>query len=82
MSVLEGGPQVNKFEQVSSDGHQMSLARGPHVSCLEVCTVRSNTSWVIVTWGPLSPPEQNDRQTLVKTFPSLQFRWRVMLCKI
>ena len=29
MSVLvEGGPQVNKFEQVSSDGHQMSLAVG------------------------------------------------------
>ena len=27
MSVLmEGGPQVNKFEEVSSDGHQMSLA--------------------------------------------------------
>ena len=25
MSVLLGGPQVNDFEQVSSDGHQMSL---------------------------------------------------------
>ena len=22
------GPQINKFEQVSSDGHQMSLDRG------------------------------------------------------
>ena len=30
----EGGPEVNKFEQVSSDGHQMSLAGDP-------CTVRS-----------------------------------------
>ena len=29
MSVLVGvGPQVNKFEQVSSDDHQMSVARG------------------------------------------------------
>ena len=28
MSVLvgEGGPQINKFEQLSNDGHQMSLA--------------------------------------------------------
>ena len=26
MSVLIGGPQVNMLEQVSSDGHQMSLA--------------------------------------------------------
>ena len=30
------GPQVNKFEQVSSDGHQMSLAggRAEAVPCL------------------------------------------------
>ena len=28
MSVLVGGPQVNKFEQVSSDCHQMSLVGG------------------------------------------------------
>ena len=28
MSVqVEGDPQVNKFEKISSDGHQMSLAR-------------------------------------------------------
>ena len=26
MSVLGVGPQVNKFEQVSSDDHQMSVA--------------------------------------------------------
>ena len=49
---------MNKFEQVSSEGHQMSLEGGqdqgyPHVSCLEggvpmsrgePCTVRSNAS--------------------------------------
>ena len=32
------GPEVNKFEQVSSDGYQMSLAggqEGPEVPCLE-----------------------------------------------
>ena len=28
------GPQVNKFEQVSSDGHQMSLAGGAGFPCL------------------------------------------------
>ena len=30
MSALEkpGGPEVNKFEQISSDGHKMSLAEG------------------------------------------------------
>ena len=26
LDVSTGGPQVNKFEQVSSDGHQISLA--------------------------------------------------------
>ena len=26
VSVLEGDPQMNKFEQVLSDDHQMSLA--------------------------------------------------------
>ena len=28
MSVLVGDPPVNKFEQVSNNGHQMSLAKG------------------------------------------------------
>ena len=31
---------------LSSDGHQMALAGG--------CTVRSDVSWVMVTWGPLN----------------------------
>ena len=38
MSVPGGGwlgPQVNKFEQVSSDDHQMSVAgRDPQIGCL------------------------------------------------
>ena len=72
---------MNKFEQVSSDDHQMSLAedwdkearagasgssvwcvggraRESQVSCQGdearargLCTVRSNTSWIMVTWG-------------------------------
>ena len=33
------GAEMNKFEEVSSDGHKMPLAgawgRGPHVPCLE-----------------------------------------------
>ena len=34
MSVLVGSPQVNSFEQVSSVGHQMSVALGPGGSSL------------------------------------------------
>ena len=33
--VTPGGPQVNKFEQVSSEHHQMSLARGPQMNKFE-----------------------------------------------
>ena len=57
---------MNKLEQVSSDGQQMSLAGwtrwwGPLVSCSwrgggvggeGLCTVRSNAAWVMVTWDP------------------------------
>ena len=56
---------MNKFEQVSSDGHQMSLAGGYHVPCRGLdwgkgrgpSTVRSNASWVMITRG------QNNGQT-------------------
>ena len=71
-----------KFEQVSSDGHQVSLAWGPShgVPCVmsggvgagarrvsylmprgqgQGCIVRSNASWVMVTWNPVCG--QNDR---------------------
>ena len=53
---------MNKCEQVSSDHHQMSLAGGvPGLMSSKAgaaarrrgrrsCTVRSNTSWVMVTW--------------------------------
>ena len=73
---------MNKFEQVSSDDHQIAvLSRGgvgpmsgvqrerggrPHVG--GVCTVRSNVSWVMVTWDPLV-----NRQTPVKTLLSRNF---------
>ena len=71
---------MNKFEQVSRDGLQMSLAGGWGGSldlCLGVrpglgrvpwphvggggCTVRSNASWVMVTWG--HPLGQTDTHT-------------------
>ena len=56
-------PQVNKFEPVSSDGHQISLAVGSgwEVSPMSdvqgaggqghtgACTVRTNASWVMMT---------------------------------
>ena len=47
---------MNRFEQVSSDGRQMSLAEGvTHVwkwggdGRVGACTVRSNASWVMIT---------------------------------
>ena len=40
------GPEVNKFEQVSSDGHQVPLARGP-------CTVNSYVWREQGLWGSL-----------------------------
>ena len=73
---LGRGPEVNKFEQVSSDGHQMSPAdwAGPGIPCLmsrkgpSSCTVRSNALWLMVTRGP-----PMDRQTCLKTLPSRNF---------
>ena len=64
-----GGPQENRFEQVSSIGHQMSLAGVgavySKVSCQEGLTVRFNALWVMVTWvRPRTPPTQTpDRMT-------------------
>ena len=43
---------MNTFEQVSRDGHQMSLSgenRGP-------CAIRLNASRVMVTWVTTHPP--------------------------
>ena len=66
VSIAGGGTQVNKFEQVSSDGHQMTLAvksggvrtaGGSHVmsdglilGAGKPCTVSSNAFWVLMTW--------------------------------
>ena len=63
--------QRNKFAQVFSDGHQMSLAGGSPVSdvwrgiiCLEgelnlgpgvSCKMRSRASGIMVTWDPPAP---------------------------
>ena len=52
---------MNKFEQVSSLDHQMSLAVRSmctvglgRVPCVwGACMMRSNASWVMVTWDPL-----------------------------
>ena len=49
-----GCSEVNKFEQVSSDDYQMSLARWTGVGVSgpmsrEPCSVKSNASWVMVT---------------------------------
>ena len=72
MSVQWGqgeGPQVYKFEQVSSDDHQMSVV-GSRSHVWYPGVLGPNASGVMVTCGP---PEQNDRQTPVKTLPSCNF---------
>ena len=52
-----GSPQVNKFEHVPDLGHKILLAGGlgPGLGPMgrDPCTARSNTSWVMVTWGPV-----------------------------
>ena len=103
-SGVEGWrPQVNKFELVSSNGHQMSLTVGTRAwaggpifdiwggglgqrgtlsdvqsgGAWEPCTVRSITSWimvtcVMVTWE--SPVDRmTDRQIWLKALTSLNF---------
>ena len=60
-----GSPDINKFEQVSSDDHQMSIEGfGPGVPGLLLeglrgATVTSKALWVIVTFGHRY--EQTDR---------------------
>ena len=51
-----GAPQMNKFEQVSSDHQQVSLAGVPQCDVQGVggCTVRFNASWPVLTWDPPS----------------------------
>ena len=65
MSVLLGvDPQVNKFEQVSRAGPQMSVVGGGPRSGIGVeggrsqVWYREGTLVPMLTWGP--PPQQND----------------------
>ena len=58
---------MNKFEQVSSDGHQMSQAGASSEAgdMLDIrgggtCIVRSNASWAMVIYGE---PPPIDRMT-------------------
>ena len=75
--LYNGVHQVNKFEQVSSVGHRMSLAGGRLYSGVpcpgEFCTVSSNASWVMVAW---TLPWTDRHTTENITFPLL--RWRVV----
>ena len=50
------GPEVNKFEQVSSDDHQMSLVGSLYseVPCLEGAETRDGGKGSHVQWGPIS----------------------------
>ena len=37
------------------------------------CTVRSNVSWVMVTWDPLQMDRKTNREKWLKTLTSLNF---------
>ena len=64
---------MNKFEQISGDDHQVSVAGrcrypGPMSAVKEVGTVKPNALWVIVTWNI-----PQNIHTQVKTLPSRNF---------
>ena len=76
-------PQVNKFEQVSSGGHQMSLAEW--VPCLmsKVPCLKSR-GWALYSEvqcilgnGHMGTPLWTDRDTC-ENITFLQFRWRAV----
>ena len=65
--AMVGGPEVKKCEQLSSLGHQTELL-GHYMGAGAPCMVRSNESWVMVTWDP--PFEQTD---MTETLSSCNF---------
>ena len=83
VSVLVGrgvGPQVNKFKQVSSDVHQISVAGGGRVSRSSIwgrvskCDVRGEGTLPCDLSNDLDPlppsPEENDRYLLKHYLPT------------
>ena len=76
MSVSVGGegvvPQVNKFEQISSDGHQMSVAGGRAISDFQDGTLPCELPHDACD---VPPPPQTEWQVPVKT-TSHNFVWR------
>ena len=63
---------MNKFEQVSILGHEMSPAKeGDCWVGGNSCMVRSKASRVMVTWEP--PLPHVNKQTRLKTLPSNTF---------
>ena len=64
---------MNKFEQVSRDGHPMSLVSQVWGMTNEPIqwSLMHQGSRVIVSWDP--PCEQNDRQTRLETLPFWNF---------
>ena len=72
VSTSWGGPEVNKIEQVSIDGHQMSLARGGTKFGVSLYS-ESNALWVMVRSPSALVNRQTDKQTLLKILPSHNF---------
>ena len=76
-----GGPQVNNFEDMeagASSGRGLMSdiwGEGGGKSWGRGCTVKSNTSWVMITWGP--PVNRQTDTSKNFTFP--QLRWLVVM---
>ena len=82
--VKKGGPEVKKFEQVSSDGHQVSLAGGPLPGGPKIPCPGGACEWGLRLRGTLYSEVQYimgnghmglpmDIQTRMKTLPSRNF---------
>ena len=77
MSALVGSTEVNKFEQVSSDGYQMSPTEGamgvPEVPCTGQGRGRDLYSEFQCIMGNPPVDRLTDGQTCMKPLPSHNF---------
>ena len=81
------GPQVNKFKQVSSDGHQMSLEGwsqgwGSHVWCLGVGS-SSEQVWTGLQWWPPDVTSKGPGHPVSNVWGTLysEIQWVLVTCR-
>ena len=71
---LVGIPQINKSDDVSSRGHQRSLAGRPGLGRVPV-QWGPNASLVMVTWNPFPCGQTDTTENII----FLQLRWRTVM---